>query len=76
MMLLIFTAGPDAAVPIWFEPSQICNMICIPATVANGKQGRTQSYRRRNHLTATVLKRWAIAGAFSLLTLHRNLAQY
>jgi hypothetical protein len=32
--------------------------------------------RDGNQWTAMLLKRWAIADAFSLLTLHRDLAQY
>jgi hypothetical protein len=65
----------DAAVPIWFEPSQICNMIFAPAN-DRSNTGALSARSAGNHLTAAVLKPCAIAGAFSLLTLHRNLAQY
>jgi hypothetical protein len=40
MMLLNFVAAPMRVFPIWFEPSQLCNKICVPAHDRPQQAGR------------------------------------
>jgi hypothetical protein len=56
MMLLISTPGAGAPVPIWFAPSQICNIICTGDALAK-RRDPDPTIEGENQWTAMLLKR-------------------
>jgi hypothetical protein len=76
MMLLTFTPAPVRRFGFGLHRHKYATSFAPANAFAKTPRSRTHDRGAGNRWTAMLLKRWAIAGAFSLLTLHRDLAQY